>query len=49
VELKPGPWTTIWEEAKNLIRERMRLKVPQTGRVWTREELHDRWEQHHPD
>lgn len=38
-----------WDEAKKLIRERMRLKVPQTGRAWTREELHDRWQQHHPD
>ena len=38
-----------WEEAKSVIRERMRLRVPQTGRAWTREELYDRWEQHHPD
>ena len=38
-----------WDEAKSLIRKRMRLKVPQTGRAWTREELHDRWDQRHPD
>jgi len=38
-----------WEEAKNLIHERMRLRVAQTGRAWTREQVYDRWEQHHPD
>jgi hypothetical protein len=50
---RPGAWLPLdpkaWEEAKSVIRERMRLRVPQTGRTWTREELHDRWEQHHPD
>lgn len=30
-----------WEEAKRLIRKRMALKVPQTGRSWTREELYE--------
>lgn len=28
-----------WEEAKALIRQRMEMTVPQTGRTWTREEL----------
>ena len=46
-----GAWLPVdpeaWQEAKNLIRERMRLRVPQTGRAWTRGELYDRWEQHH--
>jgi len=50
---RPGAWLLLdpkaWEEAKSVIRERMRLRVPQTGRTWTREELYDRWEQHHPD
>jgi len=50
---RPGAWLPLdpkaWEEAKSVIRERMRLRVPQTGRTWTREELYDRWEQHHPD
>lgn len=30
-----------WEEEKRFIRKRMRMKVPQTGRSWTREELYD--------
>ena len=30
-----------WEEAKQVIEERLRLKVAQTGRGWTREELYD--------
>ncbi len=30
-----------WEEAKTLIQKRLRLDVPQTGRSWTRDELHD--------
>ena len=30
-----------WEESKKVIRERMKLKVPQTGRTWTREELYE--------
>ena len=30
-----------WEEEKRFIRKRMRMKVPQTGRTWTRDELYD--------
>lgn len=30
-----------WEEAKRVIRQRMAMKVPQTGRSWTREELYE--------
>ena len=30
-----------WEELKEAMKQRMRLKVPQTGRSWTREELYD--------
>lgn len=30
-----------WEEALQFMKERARLKVPQTGRSWTREELYD--------
>ena len=30
-----------WEEEKQFIRKRMRMRVPQTGRSWTREELYD--------
>jgi len=36
----PASWEA-WEEAKALIRERMQLKVPQTGRTWRRDELYD--------
>lgn len=32
---------SAWEEAKTLIQKRLRLDVPQTGRSWTRDELHD--------
>ena len=30
-----------WEEAKRFIQLRMAMKVPQTGRSWTREELYE--------
>ena len=30
-----------WEEEKRFIQKRMRMRVPQTGRSWTREELYD--------
>ena len=30
-----------WEEAKALIQKRLRISVPQTGRSWTRDELHE--------
>jgi len=30
-----------WEEEKAFIQERMRMKVPQTGRTWTRDELYE--------
>jgi len=37
---RPGAWLPLdpkaWEEAKSVIGERMRLRVPQTGRAWTR-------------
>jgi len=50
---RPGAWLPpdpkAWEEAKSVIRDRMRLRVPQTSRAWTREQLYDRWEQRHPD
>lgn len=29
-----------WEEALTFMKERARMKVPQTGRSWTREELY---------
>lgn len=31
-----------WEQELSFMAERMNLVVPQTGRRWTREELHDR-------
>jgi len=30
-----------WEEALAFMRERAKLKVPQTGRTWTRDELYE--------
>jgi hypothetical protein len=30
-----------WEESKKVIKERMKLQIPQTGRTWTREELYE--------
>ena len=30
-----------WEEAKRVIQERMKLRVPQTARNWTREEIYE--------
>jgi hypothetical protein len=30
-----------WEVAKVFIQQRRRLEAPQTGRTWTREQLHD--------
>ena len=30
-----------WEEEKRFIQKRMRMRVPQTGRSWTREELYE--------
>lgn len=36
---RPDPGA--WEEERAFIRERMRLRVPQTGRQWTREELYE--------
>ncbi|MBI2952681.1 MAG: hypothetical protein HYY30_00065 [Chloroflexi bacterium] len=35
------PEQDVWEEEKAYIRERRLLKVPQTGRCWTRDELYD--------
>ncbi|TAK35416.1 MAG: hypothetical protein EPO21_06050 [Chloroflexota bacterium] len=35
------PSMQAWEEEKAFIRERMRMRVPQTGRTWTRDELYD--------
>lgn len=37
-----------WEEELAFMRERMKIVAPQRGRGWTREELYDRWERHHP-
>ncbi len=40
----PSGWLPdleAWEEEKAFIEQRKRLKVPQTGRTWTREELYD--------
>lgn len=39
VELPPD--LKAWEEEKRFIQKRMRMRVPQTGRSWTREELYD--------
>ena len=30
-----------WEEELDFIKERMQLRVPQTGRSWTREEIYE--------
>ena len=35
------PRQPAWEEAKRVIQERMKLRVPQTGRSWTREEIYE--------
>ena len=35
------PGRPAWEEAKRVIQERMKLRVPQTERGWTREELYE--------
>lgn len=35
------PDREAWTEAVRFMKERARLKVPQTGRSWTREELYD--------
>jgi len=35
------PTDQAWEEAKRFIQLRMAMKVPQTGRSWTREELYE--------
>lgn len=35
------PDLQAWEEEKAFIEERMRMDVPQTGRMWTRDELYD--------
>lgn len=32
---------SAWEEMKDFLEKRRRMKVPQTGRSWTREELYD--------
>jgi hypothetical protein len=32
---------TAWKEARCFIKKRMTIDAPQTGRGWTREELHD--------
>lgn len=40
VEWRPDP--AAWEALKRSIRRRMRLKAPQTPRIWTRDELYDR-------
>ncbi len=39
LRLPPDP--RAWEEARTLIRQRMELEVPQTGRNWRRDELYD--------
>lgn len=39
-EWRPDP--AAWEALKRAIRRRMRMKVPQTPRRWTRDELYDR-------
>jgi len=31
-----------WEEAKSIMRDRLGITVPQTGRSWTREELYQK-------
>ncbi len=31
-----------WAKTKELMEERGRMKAPQTGRTWTRDELYDR-------
>jgi hypothetical protein len=30
-----------WKEARKLIEKRMKMKVPQTGRQWTRDDLYE--------
>ena len=30
-----------WHEAKKLIARRLKMKVPQTGRTWTRDDLYE--------
>lgn len=30
-----------WEEELSFMRDRAKMRVPQTGRTWTREELYD--------
>ncbi|MCI0441560.1 MAG: hemin-degrading factor [Chloroflexi bacterium] len=30
-----------WKEAKEFIKKRMSMSVPQTGRTWTREEIYE--------
>ena len=35
------PDPSAWIEARRLIERRRRMKVPQTGRKWTREELYE--------
>ena len=35
------PARQAWEEELAYIRQRMQLRVPQTGRSWTREELYE--------
>lgn len=39
VALRPDP--NAWEELKKDMEKRGRMKVPQTGRSWTREELYE--------
>lgn len=47
IELAGQPGTAFrpdpkaWEELKRDMEKRGRMKVPQTGRSWTREELYD--------
>ena len=35
------PNRQAWEEAKRVIQERMKLRVPQRERSWTREEIYE--------
>ena len=38
---KSPPNRQAWEEEMAFIKQRMQLRVPQTGRSWTREEIYD--------
>jgi hypothetical protein len=39
--VRPSFDSRVWEKEMRFIRKRMRMRVPQTGRGWTRDELYD--------